>query len=50
MVWRLERLRPAANRAERLALHPRDLGRIAAAAALEVEVIADGIVEQSHCR
>ena len=38
-------LGPAANRAERLALGALDLGRVGAAPALEVEVLADRVVE-----
>ncbi len=38
----------AHHRPERLRLLPSDLGLIRAVAALEVQMLADGIVEQAH--
>src|SRR3954452_18619021 len=45
---RLRRLRGAADRTERLALLARDLAGIGSVAPLELEVLANGVVQQAH--
>src|SRR4051794_13043896 len=45
---RLRRLRGAADRTERLALLARDVAGIGSVAPLELEVLANGVVQQAH--
>jgi hypothetical protein len=43
--WLLDRLGLASDGSERLALRALDFGRVGAAAALQLQVLADGVIE-----
>jgi hypothetical protein len=49
-LGRLGPYRPTANRTERFLLGPLDLGRVGAPAPLEVQMLPDRVVKQTHRR